>query len=228
VRAVLTQLTAAERKTGGKSRRILITAGPTREAVDPVRYLSNRSSGRMGYALAEAAVAAGHEVTLISGPSALPRPAGCRFIPVVTAAEMAVAVKREFPATDILIMSAAVADYRPVAPTPRKIKKSARALTLALEPTEDILASVAAARKRGQKVVGFAAETEKLEAAAQEKLRRKKLDWIVANDVSRSDIGFDSEQNEVTVFASGTRPVRLERMPKSALAARLLALFTAP
>ena len=226
VRAVLTQLAAADLKAQGKPKRILITAGPTREAVDPVRYLSNRSSGRMGYALAEVAAAAGHDVTLISGPSALPRPAHCRFIPVESAAEMAVAVKHEFPNTELLIMSAAVADYRPAAPASRKLKKSAQSLTLELEPTEDILAAVAGKRKRGQKVVGFAAETENLAQAAEEKLRRKKLDWIVANDVSRSDIGFDSDHNEVTVFAPDARPLRLARMPKSELAARLLALFT--
>jgi len=228
VRAIQAQLTAAEPKGSGaaaRARKILVTAGPTRETVDPVRFISNRSSGKMGYALAEAAAAAGHEVTLISGPVSLPAPARCRLVRVESAADMAAAVKREFSRTELLIMCAAVADYRPAKVAPRKIKKRAAPLTLELVPTEDILSSLAARKKAGQKVAGFAAETENLEAAAKDKLRRKRLDWIVANDVSRKDIGFDSDRNQVTVYAARGRARRFPAMPKMELAARLLEIF---
>lgn len=227
--AVLARLggaaSAAVPARAGARRRVLVTAGPTREAVDPVRYLTNRSSGKMGYALAAAAVAAGHDVTLVSGPVALPPPAGCRVVRVETAAEMAAAVRREFPAADLLIMCAAVADYRPAAPAAQKLKKGAAPLRLMLEPTEDILLSLAAQKRPGQRVAGFAAETEQLARGARDKLRRKRLDWIVANDVSRRDIGFDSDHNEVTVYAAAGGRVRLPRLPKAQLAVRLLELF---
>jgi phosphopantothenoylcysteine decarboxylase/phosphopantothenate--cysteine ligase len=224
--AVLARLAATAPATA--PRRVLVTAGPTREAVDPVRFLSNRSSGKMGYALAAAAAAAGHDVTLVSGPVTLAPPPGCRVLRVETAAEMAAAVRAEFPTADLLIMCAAVADYRPAAPAPRKLKKAAAPLTLALAPTEDILAGLAQRRRPGQLVVGFAAETSDVEAAAQAKLRAKKLDWIVLNDVSRADIGFDSDDNEVSVYAADGRCIRLEKMPKARLAVRLLELFLAP
>lgn len=231
--AIWTRLAAAGLRRSGKPaatpKKIVVTAGPTREPVDPVRYLTNRSSGRMGYALAAVAAAAGHDVTLISGPVALTPPAGCRVVPVETAAEMAAAVKRAFAGADLLVMSAAVADYRPAHAAAQKLKKQKTAVALELEPTEDILAAVAKLKKRGQKVAGFAAETERVEEFARNKLAAKKLDWIVANDVSRKDIGFDSRDNEVTVFAAAAaaRPVRLPKMPKTQLAARLLELFLA-
>ena len=203
-------------------RRIVVTAGPTREALDPVRYLTNRSSGKMGYALAAAAAAAGHEVVLISGPVALPTPALCRLISVETAAEMSAAVKHEFVSADLLLMAAAVADYRPVAQLPQKLKKRSEKLSLELEPTEDILAAVAAVKKPGQKILGFAAETENVEVAARDKLARKNLDWIAANDVSRRDIGFDADQNEVTVYAADGTARHFPKLSKVDLAARLL------
>ena len=195
----------------------LITAGPTREALDPVRYLSNRSSGKMGYALAAAALAAGHRVTLVSGPTALPAPPGAAFLPVTSAAEMAAAVATALPSADVAIFAAAVADYRPAHPAPHKIKKTPGALTLTLEPTPDILGSARAAGFSGL-LVGFAAETENLLANARQKLLRKGCDLIVANDVSGSATGFDADDNEVTlVFARGPdRP--LPRASKLALA----------
>jgi phosphopantothenoylcysteine decarboxylase / phosphopantothenate---cysteine ligase len=206
--------------------KILVTAGPTREPLDPVRFLSNRSSGKMGTALAAVAAAAGHEVTLIAGPTDLPTPPRVRRMDVTTAAEMAAAVKREFPACDALLMTAAVADYRPRAVAAQKIKKGRGTLVLELERTEDILSSVAAIKRPGQRVMGFAAETERLADHAREKLARKRLDWIVANDVSRADIGFGSDLNEVTVFSpDGELP--LPRMSKADLAARLLEIVAA-
>ncbi len=226
VRAILVALQAAT-LAQRTPRRVLVTAGPTREALDPVRYLSNRSSGKMGYALAEVAAAAGHAVTLISGPTALAAPAGCTVVHVESAADMATAVKAAFPDTDLLIMSAAVADYRPAVAAPQKLKKSAASRTLALEPTEDILSSLGPRRRAGQRVVGFAAETQDLAAAAQAKLRRKHLDWIVANDVSRRDIGFDQDENEVTVYGAQGAPRHLPKQSKLALAAALLAIFLA-
>lgn len=227
VTAVFEQLAALELKARTVTpRRIVVTAGPTREAIDPVRYLSNRSSGKMGYALAAVAAAAGHEVVLISGPTALPRPGGCRVVEVESAADMAAAVKAEFAAADLLIMCAAVADYRPARAAAQKLKKTAATLAVELERTEDILASVAAVKRRDQVVVGFAAETTDVANYARAKLKRKKLDWIVANDVSRRDIGFESDSNEVTVYGAGGQAVAIPKMSKAALAARLLELVT--
>jgi phosphopantothenoylcysteine decarboxylase/phosphopantothenate--cysteine ligase len=208
-----------------KRRKIVVSAGPTREALDPVRCLTNRSSGRMGYAIASVAAQAGHEVVLVSGPVNLPRPAGCRVVEVESTAEMAAAVKAEFAQADLLIMSAAPADYRPAEAATEKIKKTGTALVLKLEPTEDILGAVAKLKKPRQKVAGFAAETERVAEFAKAKLAKKKLDWIVANDVSRSDIGFDSEQNEVEVHTAAGATIGLPKMDKLALAGRLLALF---
>ena len=202
---------------------VLVTAGPTRESLDPVRFITNRSSGKMGYAIAEVAAAAGCRVTLISGPTALAKPSSCRCIEVVSAADMAVAVKGEFAACDVLIMSAAVADYRPAEVKPQKLKKTDATQTLELVRTEDILAALAPVRKPGQLIMGFAAETENVEASARRKLEAKQLDWIVANDVSREDIGFEADDNEVTVFAGSDRQ-RLPAMPKTELAGHLLRL----
>lgn len=224
--AIRAQLVARELPTGGQPLKLLVTAGPTREALDPVRFLSNRSSGKMGTAIAAVAAAAGHDVVLVSGPTALPTPPLVRPISVTTAAEMADAVKSEFPRCDALIMCAAVADYRPCLAADQKIKKGNGALTIELERTEDILASIAETKRPGQRVMGFAAETKNLAAAAKEKLARKRLDWIVANDVSRPDIAFGSDMNEVTVF-SPDGELKLPRMSKTDLAARLLRIVAA-
>jgi len=225
--AIHTQLAAIGlRADQGPRLRILVTAGPTREALDPVRFLSNHSSGRMGYAVAGVAAAAGHDVCLVSGPTALPTPLACRRIDVTSAAEMADAVRSEFPAADALIMAAAVADYRPRTPADHKLKKAPGPLTLELERTEDILATVAADRRPGQRVMGFAAETRDLLANARAKLESKRLDWVVANDVARPDIAFGSDANEVVVLSPDGEE-HLPRMSKTDLAARLLAILTA-
>ena len=201
--------------------RILITAGPTREPLDPVRYLSNRSSGRMGYALAAAAARLGHHVLLVSGPTALDVPAGVDFMPVETAREMFDAVGRHLPACQVAIFAAAVADYRPAAPSPRKLKKSAPSLTLELVRNPDILASARTTFGFTGTLVGFAAETDNLAANARDKLTRKRCDLVVANDVSRRDRGFDSDHNEVLlVFPDHDEPLPLQ--PKSQLAAHIL------
>ena len=203
--------------------RLLITAGPTREPIDPVRFLSNRSSGRMGYALAEAAHTAGHEVLLISGPVTIPAPSGVQLIHVETAREMFDAVRTHLPGCDSAIFSAAVADYRPAQVVSQKIKKSADTLTLELERTEDILGSVRSQFAFRGFLVGFAAETENLIAHAQDKLRRKGCDLIIANDVSQSGIGFDSPENEVTLCLPGDVTIPLPRQSKTALARELIA-----
>ena len=232
VNAVLAQIEAqrlmqALAADGVRARRkkIVVSAGPTREALDPVRCLTNRSSGKMGYAIASVAAQAGHDVVLVSGPVCLPPPAGCRVIGVETTAEMAAAVKAEFAKADLLIMSAAPADYRPAKVSAAKIKKTGAALTVKLEPTEDILGTIAKQKKAAQKVVGFAAETERVAEFAKAKLEKKRLDWIVANDVSRQDIGFDSDQNEVEVHSTSGATIGLPKMDKLRLAGRLLELF---
>ncbi len=185
--------------------RVLVSAGPTREPLDPVRFISNRSSGRMGYAVAEAAQRRGAEVTLVSGPVALAPPRGCRVIHVETAAEMNEAMRAHVVASDLVVMVAAVADYRMAEVSPSKIKKHGGGLELALERTEDILTGISRARGR-RVVVGFAAETEDLIENAVSKLTRKGLDLIVANDVTEEGSGFDTETNSaVLIDASGTQ-----------------------
>ena len=184
-------------------RRALITAGPTVEAIDPVRHFSNRSSGKQGYALAAAAAAAGAQVTLVSGPCQLPPPQVAQLIQVASAQEMHDAVHAHLAGQDLFIGVAAVADYRPVRPSPRKIKKQgSRSLSVQLQQNPDIIASVAA-RPNPPVVVGFAAETEQPLARAREKRLRKGLDAIVVNDVSRQDIGFNSNRNAATLIWSG-------------------------
>lgn len=201
----------------------LITAGPTREAIDPVRYLSNRSSGRMGFALAAAAAAAGHSVTLIAGPVSLEAPQGVVRVDVTSAQEMYEAVRAAISTADAAVFSAAVADYRPAQAAEQKIKKSEAALTLTLERTPDILGSVRAVFGWEGFLVGFAAETEDLLAHAREKLKRKGCDLLVANDVSRPGIGFDAVENEATLlFRDGTER-ELPRMSKEELAAVVIA-----
>jgi phosphopantothenoylcysteine decarboxylase/phosphopantothenate--cysteine ligase len=203
--------------------RVLVTAGGTREPIDSTRYVGNRSSGRMGLALAQEAARRGAEVTLVAANVSLPRPAGARVIEVGTAAELEAAVRAEFDGSDVLLMAAAVADFRPSAAETAKIGKAGRAgLALQLEPTTDVLASVAADRRSDQTVVGFAAEHgEGAVARGREKLERKGLDAVVVNDISRTDIGFEADENEVTIVAgAGARAV--PRGPKGAVAAAIL------
>ena len=205
-------------------RRVLITAGPTRERIDPVRFVSNRSSGKMGFAVAEAAREAGAEVVLVSGPVALCTPEGVRRIDVESAAEMLDAVLREVDAADIFISTAAVADYRPTRAANQKIKKTADKLALELERTVDVLATVAA-RPRHPFVVGFAAETESVEQHARTKLLKKNLDMIAANEVGEEK-GFDTQDNELLVlWRTGSQ--QLDRAPKGALARELIGLIAA-
>ena len=211
-------------------RRVVVTAGPTREALDPVRFLSNRSSGRQGVAIAQAALDAGADVTLIAGPIALPVPVGVEHIAVSSAEEMKRAVLAHAagdPPADALVMAAAVADYRPATRAERKIKKEQTALdALPLARTPDILASVAQAEHRPALVVGFAAETDDLIANARGKLARKKLDMIVANDVSAADAGFAVDTNRVHfITADGDQALPL--MGKDEVAARLVAWLAA-
>lgn len=181
--------------------RVLVTAGPTREAIDPVRFITNRSSGKMGYAIAETAAARGAEVTLVSGPVSIPAPAHCRVISVETTEDLYQAMMRECGNQDIIIQSAAPADYRPVERAEQKIKKEkGQPLHLTLEENEDIAAAVGQNKRKGQILVGFAAETENLLDNASGKLHRKNLDMIVANDVTRPGAGFDVDTNIVTLI----------------------------
>ena len=179
--------------------KFLITAGPTREAIDPVRYLTNRSSGRMGYALAGAARHEGHEVLLISGPTTLDVPAGVDFIPVESAQQMYDAVRDMLKGVDVAILCAAVADYRPVAVAEQKMKKNAERLVLELERTPDILGSMRSVFGFEGKLIGFAAETQNVVEYARGKQQRKQCDFVVANDVSQPGIGFDSRENAVVL-----------------------------
>ena len=178
---------------------ILVTAGPTREPIDPVRFLSNRSSGKMGYALAAAFAHAGHTVLLVSGPTALDVPDHVDFLPVETAAEMHQAVARHLGRMELAVFAAAVADYTPRQVAPAKLKKSADSLTLELVRTTDILGSARVSLGFTGTLVGFAAETDNLEANARDKLTRKGCDLVIANDVSQPGIGFDSDHNEVVL-----------------------------
>ena len=203
--------------------RVLVTAGGTREPIDSVRYVGNRSSGRMGMALAHEAARRGAEVTVVRANLSLPLPAGIRALDVESAAELEAALRAEFPAADVLVMAAAPADFRPASPAADKIAKAGReGLVLELEPTTDILAALAGDRRPDQTLVGFAAEHgEGAVERGRAKLARKGLDAIVVNDISRADIGFDSEENEVTiVFAAGEQAVR--RAPKAEVAAAIL------
>ncbi|MDP9147196.1 MAG: bifunctional phosphopantothenoylcysteine decarboxylase/phosphopantothenate--cysteine ligase CoaBC [Acidobacteriota bacterium] len=204
-----------------RGEKVLVTAGPTCEDLDPVRYLTNRSSGKMGYAVAEAAERRGANVVLVSGPTALDAPDGIRRIDVRTTEEMREAVAREFPACSIGIFAAAVADYRPIETSPAKMKKSASALTIQLEPTADILQE--AARDKGDKlVVGFAAETENVAQNARKKLTAKNLDLVVANDVTAEGAGFDHDTNVVSLFSRDGRDLALAKLSKADVAQRIL------
>ncbi|MBV8529285.1 MAG: hypothetical protein JOZ75_13310 [Candidatus Dormibacteraeota bacterium] len=209
---------------GLAGRRVVVTAGGTREPIDPVRYLGNRSSGKMGNALARAAAHAGADVTLITTVEP-PRDAAVHVVRVETAASMARALEDALPDASVLLMAAAVADYRPVRVSHDKIKKSAGALILELEPTVDILTSVRDADYRGSLfVVGFAAETSDLLANAQKKVREKGLDLIVLNDVSRGDIAMGSDANEVTIIDGDGVVEEVHRAPKDEVAREILRL----
>ncbi len=199
--------------------KILITAGPTREKIDPVRYISNNSSGRMGYAIARAALSQGHEVTLVSGPVAITPPEKVNLIKIVSAAEMAKAVHKNSPSADMIIMCAAVADYRPAHPWDSKLKKMPGKLFLELERTEDILGSLGQNKRPGQVLVGFAAETDDLESNALGKLKRKNLDWIAANLVSD---GFGTDTNRITLYSSDGRKCSLPPGDKLSVAQAML------
>jgi phosphopantothenoylcysteine decarboxylase/phosphopantothenate--cysteine ligase len=200
---------------------VLVTAGPTYEDLDPVRYLTNRSSGKMGYAVAEAAARRGARVILVSGPTSLESPAGVERIAIRTAEEMHRAVQEKFLESSIAIFAAAVADYRPVQSFDQKIKRDKKPLTLSLEATPDILASVA--KNKGDRlVVGFAAETERVAENARKKLTAKNADMIVANDVTAEGAGFDHDTNIVTLFARDGRDLPLPRMNKTEVAQRIL------
>jgi phosphopantothenoylcysteine decarboxylase/phosphopantothenate--cysteine ligase len=205
-----------------QGRRVLITAGPTRERIDPVRFISNRSSGKMGYAVAQAAREAGAEVVLVSGPVSLPTPAGVRRVDVESAADMLAAVLREIDGAHIFISTAAIADYRPAQPADQKIKKTSDTLDLNMERTIDVIATVAARPDRPF-VVGFAAETESVEQHARAKLLKKNLDMIAANEVGH-DKAFDCEDNQLVVLWRNGRE-ELGKASKLALARELVGLI---
>ncbi len=218
--AELLQLCAAQFTTGSLAgKRVVITAGPTREAIDPVRYLSNHSSGKMGYALAEAAIEAGAEVTLISGPTDLPAPDRCKLVPVISALDMLAACQAH--PSDIFVAVAAVADYRIAQPALGKIKKTAEELSLSLVRNPDILATIAASKPRPF-CVGFAAETDQLAEYAKAKLRSKGLDLIFANDATST---FGNDAASVTAYWPGGEKV-FESQSKAQLARRLIALIS--
>jgi len=201
--------------------RLLITAGPNREPIDPVRYLSNRSSGKMGYALARAGLRRGASVALVSGPTSLEPPAGARLISVTTAAEMRRAVLEEFPNCTAVIMAAAVSDYRPSESSSSKMKRGKGSWELRLEPNPDILKELGA-KKDGKLLVGFAAETDDLATNAKKKLREKNLDMIVANDVTQEGSGFDGDTNIATIVDRTGASRALPLMTKDELANQIL------
>ena len=217
VEAIRRALTPVRDLTG---ERLLVTAGPTREPIDPVRYISNRSSGKMGYGLAAAALRRGAAVTLVSGPTALTPPPGAVFVPVQTAEEMREAVLQHLADATLVIKAAAVADYRARQAAPVKLKGK-RDLTLDLTPNPDILAEVAA-RRTGAFIVGFAAETHDVVAHARQKLESKGIDLLVVNDVSQRGIGFDAEENEVLLLDRWSGQTALPRMAKADVADAIL------
>jgi phosphopantothenoylcysteine decarboxylase/phosphopantothenate--cysteine ligase len=217
--AAVMETLAASNDLAGET--VLVTAGPTREAIDPVRYIGNRSSGRMGYALADAALARGARVILVSGPAEIPPPRQAELVRIETAAEMRRAVLEHLPAATIVIKAAAVADFRPRHTSAQKMKR-AGPVTLELEPTEDILAEAGKISARGDRIIiGFAAETENALENARTKLRSKSLDAIVVNDVSKPGIGFDSERNAVTII-TGDEVIEVPETSKRQVAERVL------
>jgi phosphopantothenoylcysteine decarboxylase/phosphopantothenate--cysteine ligase len=211
--------------SNASSIRCLITAGPTREFIDPVRFISNPSTGKMGFALAEAALGAGWNVDLVAGPVALEEPDGAILYPVVTAEEMFHQVDALFDACDVLIMTAAVSDFRPVTQHKHKQKKDAAEMTIEFERTKDILKTMTE-RKAQQTVVGFAAETKDVVSYAKEKLAAKKLDFIVANEVGHAGVGFAADTNEVLLIAADGSSVKLGPTTKAEIAKELIQLVT--
>ena len=215
-------LTTVHPRRDWSGRKVLISAGPTQEAIDPVRFISNRSSGKMGYALAEAARTRGAEVVLVSGPTSLPSPAGIEYCPVVTAEEMRKAITHRLAWSDTVIMAAAVADFRPARPSASKIKKQRGPVThLELETTDDILRELSE-RRTSQLLVGFAAETEDLLAHAREKLHAKGVDLLVANDVTAAGSGFGSDTNRVVLLSPNGTAEELPLLSKRDVADRIL------
>lgn len=211
-----------------RGKRVLITAGPTQEAIDPVRYIGNRSTGKMGFALAEEAAALGARVELVAGPVALRTGrAGIRRTDVVSAAQMAEACKDLFPAVDVAILSAAVADFRPARAADRKIKKGGKAPELVLEPTEDILAWMGANKRTGQLLVGFALETDDEQRHAEEKLVQKKLDLIVLNSLRDEGAGFGHDTNKVTLIGTDKKATAFPLKSKTDTARSILARIEA-
>lgn len=204
-----------------KGRRVLITAGPTVEVIDPVRYVSNRASGKMGYALAEALVDIGAEVTLISGPTSLASPEGVHFVSVQSAEEMFEAVKSYYQNMDIVFKTAAVSDYTPISPLAHKMKKQDGNVTVEFKRTVDILKYLGE-QKTHQKLVGFAAETQNVAMYAQDKLQRKNADVIIANNVGDTSIGFSSEENEVTMYFKNGKAVSIPKSAKIEVARQIL------
>jgi phosphopantothenoylcysteine decarboxylase / phosphopantothenate---cysteine ligase len=201
---------------------VLVTAGPTYEPIDPVRFLGNRSSGKMGYAVAEMAIRRGARVVLISGPTALKPPAVAEFVSVETAEQMRQAVMERFPDATIVIKTAAVSDFRPTKAAGQKIKRE-KGISLELEPTGDILAELGATKFPKHIIIGFAAETENLIENARKKLTKKNVDAIVLNDVSRTDIGFGSEKNAITIVTP-TEQIDVPMCTKQECAGRVLDL----
>ncbi len=216
--AVIRSLT----KQSLKGLRVLVTAGPTREAIDPVRYVSNRSSGKMGYAVAQEAMRRGGDVTLVTGPCALPVPRGVEVVNVVSAAQMAHAVEKQASQADVVIMTAAVADYTPAEKSEIKIKKSEDTLVLTMKRTEDILAGLLEKRRPGQIITGFCAETGDLEARAMEKLEKKPVDLLVANDVTEQGAGFDVDTNRVMLVDRDHNVEKLPLLSKEEVSARIM------
>ena len=200
---------------------ILVTAGPTREPIDPIRFISNRSTGKMGYAIAEAGVAHGHDVVLVSGPAHIHAPTGARLIKVVTCEEMLGAVRGNIDWCEAFIMTAAVADWRPREVGLRKLKKAEMPANLALERTPDIITAVGG-RKGNRIYVGFAAETQNIISEARRKISEKGLDLIVANDVTRADSGFESDTNKVALVTAGGGVEELPLMSKHMVAEKIL------
>jgi phosphopantothenoylcysteine decarboxylase/phosphopantothenate--cysteine ligase len=219
IAAAVREILQAQKDLHGET--VLITAGPTREDIDPVRYITNRSSGKMGYAVAEAAARRGAKVVLVSGPVTLDTPAGVERINVRTAEDMRRAVDEKCSGCSVAIFAAAVADYRPVETAGQKIKRNKELVSLMLEPTPDILASVAS-RKGSAIVVGFAAETDHVAENARKKLVAKNADLIVANDVTAEDAGFDYDTNIVTLFSRDGRDLALPKLTKAEVAQRIL------